>query len=165
MALNLIKELSKMGYSRKKNKSFLLNKVKNLNSEDIKKKNRILFNDPNTFLKLPNETNFDYIINKIPKGPQYDSSDKLIPYTMVGNPKYIKMKKFSTSSSKSFNKRIFNSKYKNNTFNKITDAKNGFNFVTDKEIKDIFQSYKNMIKENKNKKKKDLIDSNEFSHL
>ena len=165
MALNLIKELSKMGYSRKKNKSFLLNKVKNLNSEDIKKKNRILFNDPNTFLKLPNETNFDYIINKIPKGPQYDSSDKLIPYTMVGNPKYIKMKKFSTSSSKSFNKRIFNSKYKNNTFNKITDAKNGFNFVTDKEIKDIFQSYKNMIKENKNKKKKDLIDSNECTKV
>ena len=161
MALNLIKELSKQGYTRKKNKSFLLNKVTNYNTEDLIKKNSILFKDPNTFLKLPHETNFDYIINKIPRGPQYDLGDKLIPYTMVGNSKYIKMHKFQNSlGSKSFNRKIFKSKSKLSTLSKVQDFKGGYNLITDREIEDIFDNYKNKIKENKNKCK-DLIDKNE----
>ena len=161
MSLNLINELTKNGYSRKKNKSFLLNKVTDFNTEDIMKKNTILFNDPNTFLKLPNETNFNYIINKIPRGPQYDLADKLIPYTMVGSTKFMKMRKFPISFGyKSFNRKIFNSKSRRSTLSRIQDLKNGYNLITDKEIEEIFDNYKNKIKNNKNKQK-DLIDKNE----
>ena len=161
MALNLIKELSKQGYTRKKNKSFLLNRVKNYNTQDMAKKKKILFNDPNTFLKLPNETEFDFIINKIPRGPQYDLYDKLIPYTMVGNAKFIKKHKFqSIFGSKSFNRKILTQKTKIANLNKNNENKNEYNLITDKEIDEIFDNYKNKIKENKNKHK-DLIDKNE----
>ena len=161
MSLNLINELTKNGYSRKKNKSFLLNKVTDFNTEEIMKKNTILFDDPNTFLKLPNETNFNYIINKIPRGPQYDLADKLIPYTMVGSTKFMKMRKFPISFGyKSFNRKIFNSKSRRSTLSRIQDLKNGYNLITDKEIEEIFDNYKNKIKNNKNKQK-DLIDKNE----
>ena len=161
MTLNLIKNLSKKGNSRLKSKSFLINKISNYNTEDIIKKNNILFDDPNTFLKLPKETNFDYIINKIPKGPQYDISNKLIPYTMVGNDKYIKRHKFQNLfGSKSFNRKIFNFKTRHSTLNRIKNLKGGYNLITDKEIEEIFDNYKTRIKENKNKCK-DLIDKNE----
>ena len=123
MALNLKRELAKSGYKRKSNKSLIVNKVKKIDNKDIIEKNNVLFEDPKTFLQLPNETNFNYIVNKIPRGPQYDLDDKLIPYTMVGNPKYIKANKY--------------------------------------EIKEIFNNYKNKIKENKGKYKNDLISENE----
>ena len=165
MALNLIKELSKQGYTRKKNKSFLLNRVKNYNTQDIAKKNKILFNDPNTFLKLPNETEFDFIINKIPRGPQYDLYNKLIPYTMVGNNKFIKMQKFQSAfGSKYFNRKSFDQKTKIGKLTKNNVNKNEYNLITDKEIEEIFDNYKNKIKENK-KKCKDLIDKNECSKV
>ena len=161
MTLNLAQELSKQGYSRKKNKSFLINKVKNYYTEDIIKKNNILFDDPNTFLKLPSETNFDYIINKVPRGPQYDLGDKLIPYTMVGNAKYLKKHKFQSAfGSKSFNRKIFKFKSRQSNLSKIQELKNGYNLITDKGIEEIFDSFKNKIKKNKNKYK-DLIDKNE----
>ena len=161
MALNFLNELSKKGFSRKKNKSFLLNKVKNYNTEDILKKNTILFNDPKTFLKLPNETDFNFIINKIPKGPQYDIRDKLIPYTMVGNEKYLKKVKFQgLLGSKSFNRKTQKNKF--SSLNKANETKSGYNLITDREIEEIFDSYKNKINENKNKNKyKDLININE----
>ena len=165
MALNLIKELSKQGHYRTKNKSFLINKVKNFDTEDIIKKNNILFKDPNTFLKLPKETEFDFIINKIPRGPQYDLDDKLIPYTMVGNEKYIKKKKIlGLFNSKSFNRDKFKSKSKFSNVSRFNELKSGYNLITDKEIEEIFDNYKNKIKENK-KKCKDLIDKNECSKL
>lgn len=163
MSLNFLKGISKKGFSRKKNKSFLLNRVKNFNTEDILKKNTILFNDPKTFLKLPNETDFDFIINKIPRGPQYDLGDKLIPYTIVGNDKYIKLHKFQEGlGSRSFNRKIFKHKNKFVNLSKGNETKTGYNLITDKEIEEIFDNYKNKIKENKTRNKiKDLIDINE----
>ena len=161
MALNFLKELTKRGFPRKNNKSFLLNKVKNYNTEEILKKNTILFNDPKTFLKLPNETDFNFIINKIPRGPQYDLGDKLIPYTMVGNDKYIKTHKFQgLYGSKSFNRKIFSQRSKLSNLNKTNETKTGYNLITDREIEEIFDNYKNKINANKNKYK-DLIDINE----
>ena len=130
MSLNFLKEISKKGFSRKKNKSFLLNRVKNFNTEDILKKNTILFNDPKTFLKLPNETDFDFIINKIPRGPQYDLGDKLIPYTIVGNDKYIKLHKFQGGlGSRSFNRKIFKHKNKFVNLSKGNETKTGYNLI------------------------------------
>ena len=116
MALNLTRELAKSGYPRKNNKSLVVNKINKNDKEEIIRKNNILFEDPNTFLKLPYETNFEYIINKIPRGPQYDYDDKLISYTLVGNPKYLKTNKYinlNSSRSRSTSKKAsFSSKIK-----------------------------------------------------
>ena len=144
MALNLIKELSKQGYTRKKNKSFLLNRVKNYNTQDMAKKKKILFNDPNTFLKLPNETEFEFIINKIPRGPQYDLYDKLIPYTMVGNAKFIKKHKFqSIFGSKSFNRKILTQKTKIANLNKNNENNFDDNEIMNNDIKYIIKDENN----------------------
>ena len=168
MALNLTRELAKSGYHRNSKKSLIVNKVKKSESEDIFRKNNILFEDPNTFLQLPNETNFEYIINKIPRGPQYDFDDKLIPYTMVGNPKYLKANKYinSNSSRPTSKKTSFNSKIKDPNISRINNnINNYYNIISDKEIKEIFNNYKNKIQENKNKYKNDLISNDECSKI
>ena len=163
MAINLSRELMKSGFKRRSNKSFVLNKVNKYDSEDLIKKSNFLFEDPNTFLKLPIETNFNYIINKIPRGPQYDIDDKLIPYTMVGSPKYIKSNKYGyANSSKSTSKKSsFVSRIKDSNFLKINNINSNYNIISDKEIKEIFNNYKSKIKENKTKLKDDLISKNE----
>ena len=166
MALNLTRELAKSGYRRKNNKSLVVNKIKKDEKEDIMKKNNILFEDPNTFLQLPNETNFEYIVNKIPRGPQYDYDDKLITYTMVGNPKYLKNNKFiNLNSSRSTSKKAsFSSKIKEPNLSRINNnVNNYYNIISDKEIKEIFNNYKNKIIENKRKYKDDLISNDECS--
>ena len=163
MAINLSRELMKSGFKRRSNKSFVLNKVNKYDSEDLIKKSNFLFEDPNTFLKLPIETNFNYIINKIPRGPQYDIDDKLIPYTMVGSPKYIKSNKYGyANSSKSTSKKSsFVSRIKDSNFLKINNINSNYNIISDKEIKEIFNNYKSKIKENKTKLKDDLISKTE----
>ena len=166
MALNLKRELAKSGFHQKNNKSFIVNKIKKNDREEIIRKSKILFDDPNTFLKLPYETNFEYIINKIPRGPQYDLDDKLIPYTMVGNPKFIKANKngYSISSKSVSKKASFNSKIKEPNMSKINNlnnVNNFYNIISDKEIKEIFNNYKNKIIENKTKYKNDLISNDE----
>ena len=168
MAINLSRELAKSGYHRNNKKSLIVNKVKKSESEEIFRKNNILFEDPNTFLQLPNETNFEYIINKIPRGPQFDYDDKLIPYTMVGNPKYLKANKFmnSNSSRSTSKKASFNSKIKDPNISRINNnINNYYNIISDKEIKEIFNNYKNKIQENKNKYKNDLISNDECSKI
>ena len=161
MALNLKRELAKSGYKRKSNKSLIVNKVKKIDNKDIIEKNNVLFEDPKTFLQLPNETNFNYIVNKIPRGPQYDLDDKLIPYTMVGNPKYIKANKYVNSSRPGSKRISFISRVKEPNIIKLNNFNNHYNIITDKEIKEIFNNYKNKIKENKDKYKNDLISDNE----
>ena len=167
MALNLKRELLKSGYHRNYNKTLVLNKVNKVNKEDIKNKNKILFEDPNTFLKLPIETNFEFIVNKLPRGPQYDFDDKLIPYTMIGNPKYIKLNKYtySNSSRSTSKKGSFISKIKDSNLSRTNNNNNYYNIISDKEIKEIFNNYKNIIRENKIKYKKDLISNDECSKL
>lgn len=161
MALNLKRELAKSGYRRKSNKSLIVNKVKKIDNKEIIQKNNVLFEDPKTFLQLPNETNFNYIVNKIPRGPQYDLDDKLIPYTMVGNPKYIKANKYSNSSRPGSKRISFISRAKEPNIIKLSNFNNYYNIISDKEIKEIFNNYKNKIKENKGKYKNDLISDDE----
>ena len=119
MALHLTRELAKSGYRRNDNKSLIVKKVKSNELGEITKKNNILFDDPNTFLQLPNETNFNYIVNKIPRGPKFDNNEKIIPYTIIGNPKYLKLNKYGYSnSSRSSRKTSFASKIKEPNLNR-----------------------------------------------
>ena len=165
MALNLKRELAKSGYRRKSNKSLIVNKVKKIDNKEIIEKNNILFEDPKTFLQLPNETNFNFIVNKIPRGPQYDLDDKLIPFTMVGNPKYIKANKYANSSRPGSKRISFISRVKEPNIIKLNNFNNYYNIISDKEIKEIFNNYKNKIKENKGKYKNDLISDDECSKV
>ena len=47
-----------------KKKVLLLSKIEKKDIPKIKKKKKLLFNDPNNFLKLPNEMSFNFIIGK-----------------------------------------------------------------------------------------------------
>ena len=47
-----------------KKKVLILSKIKNKDIPKIKKKKKLLFDDPNNFLKLPNEMSFNYIVGK-----------------------------------------------------------------------------------------------------
>ena len=51
-------------------------------NEIIENQVKNLFNDPNTYLQLPSESNFYLIKRKKIQGPRYDSEQKLISYSM-----------------------------------------------------------------------------------
>ena len=119
-------------------KSLVLNRTNFDQNKDLKQKENYLFNDPNTYLKLPNETNFKYMVGKNPKGPQLDMDDKIIPYTLVGPPKFFrnKQKEYfnnSKSSKMSFCSRVNNTKINNNNNNN----NNNYNLLNDEQIKEI----------------------------
>ena len=132
-------------------KSLVLNRTNFDQNKDLKQKENYLFNDPNTYLKLPNETNFKYMVGKNPKGPQLDMDDKIIPYTLVGPPKFFrnKQKEYfnnSKSSKMSFCSRVNNTKISNNKNNN----NNNYNLLNDEQIKEIFSRFKNVMNENNN---------------
>jgi hypothetical protein len=80
---------------------------------------------------------------------------------MVGNPKYIKTNKYANSSRPGSKRISFISRVKEPNIIKLNNFNNYYNIIADKEIKEIFNNYKNKIKENKGKYKNDLISENE----
>ena len=80
---------------------------------------------------------------------------------MVGNPKYIKANKYANSSRPGSKRISFISRVKEPNIIKLNNFNNYYNIISDKEIKEIFNNYKNKIKENKSKYKNDLISDNE----
>ena len=66
-------------------KAFMINKLeKSSVVPNLKQKMKILFAEPESYLKLPHETHFNFVIGKHPKGPRLNSDKNLIPYTVVG---------------------------------------------------------------------------------
>ena len=69
-----------------KKKTFVINKLqKKTLIPNLKQKTNILFKDPDNYLKLPYETKFHFVVGKKPKGPRFNSNNKLIPYSVVGS--------------------------------------------------------------------------------
>ena len=69
-----------------KKKTFIISKLqKNSLIPNLKQKTHLLFYNPESYLKLPKETDFNFVVGKQPKGPRYNSQHKLIPYSFVGN--------------------------------------------------------------------------------
>ena len=69
-----------------KKKTFVINKLQKKGLiPNLKQKTNILFQDPDNYLKLPYETNFHFVVGKKPKGPRFNSNNKLIPYSVVGS--------------------------------------------------------------------------------
>ena len=81
-------------------RTLFLTKIKLDNYSNIKKRIKKLFEDPENYLKLPNECESKFIIGKNIIGPRYDNQNKLIPYTIVGNYDTINIKKRFNSLEK-----------------------------------------------------------------
>ena len=140
--------------------------IKKINDEKEKitnfpKKKEFLFEDPNTFLILPNESNFKFIINKKPIGPRYNSNHKLIPYSIIGTPKQMSHKTTMNKSLSIRSKMSINQKL-NHNYNNYFSSRD-YKEVTDKDIRNMFNRLKDNIycnvrkeKSEMNKKEKDV---------
>ena len=150
-----------------KKKTFVINKLQKQSIiPNLDKKTNILFQDPDSYLKMPYETDFRFVIGRKPKGPRFNSNNKLIPYTVVGSlmkkeqqKKLTRIKTLVTSNSsqKSVRKSMRMSKAKFNpiAINEVTpkeDKKKKKTYrvnLTDTEIFDIFNKSKKRISKNK----------------
>ena len=147
-------------------RTLIINKLqKPLKIACLKQKENILFQDPENYLKLPYETDFNFVVGQKPKGPRYNSDHKLIPYSIVGTILRKDQRKQTRkqtiqniwSSSKSLKKSMGMSKVKLNTVismdsNQKDDKKKKRQFITSvthSEIFDIFNNYKKLIDKNK----------------
>ena len=133
--------------------------IKKINDEKEKisnfpKKKEYLFEDPNTFLILPNESNFKFIINKKPIGPRYNSNHKLIPYSIIGTPKQMSHKTTMNKSLSIRSKMSINQKLNHNHNSYFTSR--DYKEVTDKDIRNIFNRLKDNIYCNVRKEKSEI---------
>ena len=133
--------------------------IKKINEQKEKisnfpKKKEYLFEDPNTFLILPNESNFKFIINKKPIGPRYNENHKLIPYSIIGTPKQMSHKTTMNKSLSIRSKMSINQKLNHNYNNYFTSR--DYKEVTDKDIRNIFNRLKDNIYCNIRKEKSEI---------
>ena len=153
-------------------KTFFINKLKKPNIiPDLEQKANTLFEEPESYLKLPNETEYNIVVGRKPKGPRFNSENKLVPYSVVGSilrksPKKLTKKKTilnknillpAKSSKKSlrFSKLIkYNPIVSLDAVTQKDDKKKkkeDFSHLSRIEIFDIFNKFKNRIILNKNK--------------
>ena len=149
-------------------KTFIINKLqKHSLIPGFQQKKDLLFENPDSYLKLPNETNFHFVVGKKPKGPRFNSDNQLIPYSVVGTlfdksqtRKFTRKKSLVASnlSSKSIRRSLRASKIKINPTNVINeerpieDKKRKKTYVENLsplEIFDIFNKSKKRITKNK----------------
>ena len=150
------KHIHKEKEKEKENKRlFLLPKDKIANFTSKKK---YLFENPKTFLTLPNESNFKFIVNKSPIGPKYDKEDRLIPYSFIGDVKHLSHKNIfnSSMSNKSRISVYFKLKENYNTHNNYLTSRE-IDDVSEKEIKHLFNKFKEEIRFNEQMEKKEKI--------
>ena len=150
----------------KENKRFFLlskDKIPNFTS-----KKKYLFENPRTFLTLPNECNFKFIVNKSPIGPKYDKEDKLIPYSFIGDIKHLSHKNIfnSSMSNKSRISAYYKLKDNYNAHNNYLNSRE-VDEISEKEIRQLFQKFKEEINYNeqmeekgKNKKENEKKENN-----
>ena len=165
-----------------RNKTFIINKLKkNIKIPNLKQKINILFNSPENYLKLANETSFQFIIGKNPKGPRFNSDNKLIPYSVVGTfakkeqRKYTRLKSISNSySSKSLKKSTTNVLSNSNVFSPIVIQENTSiedkmkkkTYISNLTYTDIFNIYdKSRKRINKNKNRNLESENKLFKHI
>ena len=158
----------KVGFYPKEKPLHKENKILFLLSKDsipnFTSKKKYLFENPRTFLTLPNESSFKFIVNKSPIGPKFDKEDKIIPYSFIGDIKHLSHKNI-------FNNSILN-KSRIASYFKLKDSYNIHNNylsnreiedISEKEIKNLFNKFKEEIQYNeqiKNKKENEKKDNN-----
>jgi len=154
-------ENSLENYQNKK-KILIITKPKNNDFPKIKKKAKLLFEDPSNYLKLPKELNFNFIVgkkNKIKENIPYRKSIKKHTSNFV---KILakRVTRIKSSGSLSFDiKKAFES---NKKINKIDEETlNNFRKKKANEVSRIFAKYRERInKSEENKKEKNIAFSN-----
>ena len=144
--------LSSKNISR--NKVLVLKKIENTQILEMKNQLNTLFDNPSTFLQLPSESNINFVVGKKIKGPRFDVHDKLVTYSVVGNPlKYLKRK--NKSFSVLSDEPIVNNKvnkpevvYKNMGLKDEPEIK--VIDITDKEVRNLFKNISDNIQNKKN---------------
>ena len=134
--------------SKNPKKTLVVNKINPGSNKKIEKEIKNLFNNPDTFLQLPSDSEIPYVVGRRLQGPRYDLEDKLIPYSIVGNPKFIKNKIHSNNNNTS--KSLYSNQSKSNLQKNIND--NSKTQMSDDQIKAIFSKCKYNIENNINKK-------------
>ena len=76
--------------SKQPKKTLVVNKISPGSNLKIENEVKNLFDNPNTFLQLPSDSKLPFVVGRRLQGPRYDLEDKLIPYSIVGNPKFLK---------------------------------------------------------------------------
>jgi len=130
------------------NKTFFLSKIPKHTNPTIDENISSLFANPNTYLQLPEESKFSFVIGRRLKGPRLDENDNLIPYSIVGEKYYKKKKNFFNNSNNNENMSFNRSLVRNNT-QKINNNNNSSEYISDYQLKSIFNNYKENIEKNK----------------
>ena len=168
-----IRNYTEVSFKNAKNitkKTLVINKLlKPTLIPNLEQKTNILFQDPESYLKFPNETQFQFVVGRKPKGPRFNSEKQLIPYSIVGTllgkePRKVVRKKSLISkatpiaSSKSLRKSLRLTKMKfspainNETPKKEDKKKKKSDYrenLTYTEIFNIFNKSKKRINKNK----------------
>ena len=165
-----IRNYTQVSFKNFPKKTLIINKlIKPTLIPNLEQKTNTLFLDPDSYLKFPNETNFQFVVGRKPKGPRFNSDKQLIPYSIVGafmgkEPKKVVRKKSMVSkttpivSSKSVRKSLRLSKMMKfspvtiNELPKKEDKKKKRTYrenLTYTEIFNIFNSSKKRINKNK----------------
>ena len=137
-----------------RNKVLVLKKIENTQILEMKNQLNTLFDNPSTFLQLPSESKINFVVGKKIKGPRFDVHDKLVTYSVVGNPlKYLKRK--NKSFSVLSDEPIVNNKvnkpevvYKNMGLKDEPEIK--VIDITDKEVRNLFKNISDNIQNKKN---------------
>lgn len=110
-----------------------------------KKELHSIFNDPSSYLKLPAELNLPFVVGKKLCGPRYDIDDRVIPYSIVGNPRIFKKRNLNANISRT------SSMMSRMTTREVKTTEPKSNIVTDNEIHNIFTRCKDNIESNTNR--------------
>ena len=129
------------------NKTLVLTKIPKNTNPTVDENISSLFANPNTYLQLPEESKFSFVIGRRLKGPRFDENDNLIPYSIVGE-KYFKKKKNlfnnnNNSESISFNRSMVRSNTQKLNNNNLSE------YINDYQLKNIFNNFKENIEKNK----------------
>ena len=128
------------------NKTLVLTKIPKNTNPTVDENISSLFANPNTYLQLPEESKFSFVIGRRLKGPRFDENDNLIPYSIVGE-KYFKKKKnlFNNNNSESisFNRSTVRSNTQKLNNNNLSE------YINDYQLKNIFNNFKENIEKNK----------------
>ena len=137
----------------KKKRLYFLKKIDKEEIPNYPNKEEYLFHNPQTFLNLPNESNFKFVINKTIRGPRYDKNNKIIPYTLIGSLKNISHKGiFSKSVSIRSRHSILKSREHNYNYNNYYTSRE-YKEISDRDIKNLFNRFKDKIFRNEQKER------------
>ena len=142
--------------SKQPKKTLVVNKISPGSNLKIENEVKNLFDNPNTFLQLPSDSKLPFVVGRRLQGPRYDLDDKLIPYSIVGNPKFLKNKINNNNNNNSISRSIYSQQHSKSSMPRYNNDNSKSTTMSDNQIKAIFSKCKYNI-ENNNTKSNDFL--------